>query len=100
MFQPAFLQTQYSLQELLEPKNFKSYADLDTRLKRVLGQTNQSKYKTAEDYTAKSLDEVEDEVFVQSVVEKKTTASFAKAVIDDEEDDDMSYFSKLVGDDD
>jgi hypothetical protein len=92
--------SQYSLQELLEPKNFKSYADLDTRLKRVLGQTNQSKYKTAEDYTAKSLDEVEDEVFVQSVVEKKTTASFAKAVIDDEEDDDMSYFSKLVGDDD
>ena len=92
--------SQYSLQELLEPKNFKSYADLDARLKRVLGQTNQSKYKTAEDYTAKSLDEVEDEVFVQSVVEKKTTASFAKAVIDDEEDDDMSYFSKLVGDDD
>lgn len=91
--------SEYSLKEILDPKNFKSYADLEARLKRVLGQSNQTKYKTAEDYTAKSLDEVEDEQFIQSaVVEKKTTASFATAVIDDE-DDDMSYFSNLIGDD-
>ena len=71
--------SQYSLLELLEPKNFKSYADLEARLKRVLGQSNQTKYKTAEDYTAKSLDEAEDEAFVKASVEKKTTASFAKS---------------------
>lgn len=93
--------SEYSLKEILDPKNFKDYATLEARLKRVLGQSQQTKYKTAEDYTAKSLDEVEDEQFIQSaVIEKKTTASFAAtAVIDDEEDDDMSYFSKLVGDD-
>jgi hypothetical protein len=95
--------SEFSLKEILDPKNFKDYATLDARLKRVLGQTNQNaKYKTAEDYTAKSLDAVEDEQFIQSTVaEKKTISSFAAstAVIDDEEDDDMSYFSKLVGDD-
>jgi hypothetical protein len=93
--------SEYSLKEILDPKNFKDYATLEARLKRVLGQTQQTKYKTAEDYTAKSLDEVEDEQFIKSaVVEKKTTASFAAtAVIDDDEDDDMSYFAKLVGDD-
>lgn len=92
--------SEYSLKEILDPKNFKSYADLDSRLKRVLGQTNQSKYKTAEDYTSKSLEETEDEAFVQSrVSEAKSTASFATTATADEEDDDMSYFSKLIGDD-
>ena len=93
--------SQYSLLELLEPKNFKSYADLESRLKRVLGQSNQTKYKTAEDYTAKSLDEAEDEAFVKASVEKKTTASFAKSDVpfDVEEDDDMDYFSKLINED-
>jgi len=92
--------SEYSLKEILDPKNFKSYADLDSRLKRVLGQTNQSKYKTAEDYTSKSLEETEDDAFVKSrVSEAKSTASFATTATADEEDDDMSYFSKLVGDD-
>lgn len=92
--------SEYSLKEILDPKNFKSYADLDSRLKRVLGQTNQSKYKTAEDYTSKSLEETEDEAFVKSKVsEAKSTASFATTATADEEDDDMSYFSKLIGDD-
>jgi len=92
--------SEYSLKEILDPKNFKSYADLDSRLKRVLGQTNQSKYKTAEDYTSKSLEETEDEAFVQSrVSEAKSTASFTTTATADEEDDDMSYFSKLIGDD-
>ena len=69
-------------------------------MKRVLGQNNQSKYKTAEDYTTKSLDNIEDENFIkETVAEKKTTASFATAKVDDEDDDDMSYFSKLIGDD-
>jgi hypothetical protein len=93
--------SEYSLKEILDPKNFKDYATLESRLKRVLGQSTQSKYKTAEDYTSKSLEEVEDEQFIKSTVtEKKSTASFASsAVVDDEEEDDMSYFSKLVGDD-
>jgi hypothetical protein len=88
--------SELSLKDILDPKNFKDYATLDSRLKRVLGQTTQSKFKTAEDYTAKSLEEVEDEVFLKS---KVTEAKFSAPVIDDEEDSDMDYFSKLVGDD-
>ena len=92
--------SEFSLKEILDTKNFKDYATLEARLKRVLGQNNQSKYKTAEDYTTKSLDNIEDENFIkETVAEKKTTASFATAKVDDEDDDDMSYFSKLIGDD-
>ena len=91
---------EFSLLEILNPKNFKSYADLDARLKRVLGQSNQAKYKTAEDYTAKSLDEVEDETFIKKTVSESKESSFSipSGAIDEEEDD-MSYFSNLLGDD-
>ena len=74
--------------------------NLDARLKRVLGQSNQAKYKTAEDYTAKSLDEVEDETFIKKTVSetKESLLTIPAGTIDDEEDD-MSYFSNLLGDD-
>lgn len=89
---------EYSLLDILNPKNFKSYADLDARLKRVLGQSaSQAKYKTAEDYTAKSLDEVEDEQFLKNTVAESTPFTIPAGTID-EEDEDMDYFSKLIGD--
>ena len=96
----AVWKQEFSLLEILNPKNFKSYADLDARLKRVLGQSNQAKYKTAEDYTAKSLDEVEDETFIKKTVSESKESSFSipSGAIDEEEDD-MSYFSNLLGDD-
>ena len=87
---------EFSLLEILSPKNFKSYADLDARLKRVLGQTNQARYKTAEDYTSKSLEDQEDEAFIKSSV-SETKSSFSSTDIE-EEDDDMSFFKSLIDD--
>jgi hypothetical protein len=91
--------SEYSLLEIVDPKNFKSYAELDARLKRVLGLTaSQAKYKTAEDYTAKTLDEVEDEQFMKSVTSAPKESIKIPAGTIDEEDDDLAYFNNLIGD--
>lgn len=89
--------SQHSLLELIDAKHFKTYDELNTRLTRVLGQSNQTQYKTAEAYTAKSVDSIEDEEFIQKkVVENKSTPAF---VADDSEDDsDLDYFNKLLED--
>ena len=90
--------SEYSLLSIIDPKNFKSYEDLDSRLKRVLGQNNKVKYKSAEDYTSKTIDDVEDEEFIQKkVVEKKATVA-SKPVVEDEDDEDLSYFESLLDD--
>ena len=90
--------SEFSLKEILDPKNFKDYATLDARLKRVLGQTTQSKYKTAEDYNTKSLEDVEDEKFItEKVIEKKSTAAFSTSSTD-EDDSDLDYFKNLISD--
>lgn len=94
----AIWNEEYSLSEIIDPKNFKSYAELESRLKRVLGQTVQAKYKTAEDYTAQSMESIADKAFIKEKVEKAETSS--KAIIDDEsEDSDLDYFARLVGED-
>lgn len=80
---------EYSLLDILDPKNFKTYAELDSRLKRVLGETS-SNFKSAEDYNLKSL--AEPKMAAKSL-------PFTKDEISEEEDDDLSYFSKLVGED-
>ena len=92
---------QYSLKEIVDAKSFKTYEELDARLKRVLGQNNQAKYKTAEDYTAKSVDEVEDEAFLKQATTKSATPKVTESVTSSitEDDDDMSYFDSLIGDD-
>lgn len=90
--------SQYSLKELLDPKNFKDYATLEARLKRVLGQTQQTKYKTAEDYTSQSLEQVEDQQFIQSSLQSSVIAASSSESFE-EEDDDLSYFSSLINDD-
>ena len=78
---------EYSLQEFLEPKNFKSYDDLNVRLTKVLE-------LEIEDETAGSSFGFED-------VEKQPTRTPAPlpTVSDDtdnDKDDDLSYFSKLA----
>jgi len=89
--------SQHSLKEVVDPKNFKTYGELDARLKRVLGKAPQSKYKTAEDYNDKSLEDVEDENFIKSKVTETKTISKVP-VSTDEEDDDLSYFENLLDD--
>jgi hypothetical protein len=79
---------EYSLQEFLEPKNFKSYDDLNVRLTKVLE-------LEIEDETAGSSFGFED-------VEKQPTRTPAPLPTvnsddtDNDKDDDLSYFSKLA----
>lgn len=92
--------SEYSLLELLDEKNFKDYATLETKLKRVLGlTTSATKYKSAEDYNSKALDKQEDSDFLKSRIEEtktKTETSISSSV--DEEDEDLSYFESLIDD--
>lgn len=89
----------YSLLEILDPKNFKDYATLEARLKRVLGiDQPKPKFSSAEDYTKKSLEDIEDDMFLkQTVTEPKPQASKFTPV-EEEEDDDLSYFQNLIDD--
>lgn len=88
--------SQYSLLEILDPKNYKDYATLEARLKKILGiDQPKTKYKSAEDFNAKSLDEAEDEIFLQQTVKNTSTPAFSP---DDEEDEDLDYFKNLIND--
>ena len=82
--------TLYSLQEFLDPKNYKSYAELKTKLNRVLGEEG-APMSTAESVT---LDETAPipSFPEQSQPEPQATPSTS----DSDEDDTMSYFAKLA----
>ena len=88
--------SEHSLLEIVDPKNFKTYDELKSRLTRVLGQSNQPQHKTAESYTAKSIDSIEDEEFMQKKVVEKKSAAFV--AYDSEDDGDLDYFNKLLED--
>ena len=89
--------SEYSLLDIIDPKNFKSYEDLDSRLKRVLG-SNQVKYKSAEEYTSKTIDDVEDEEFIQKKVAVQKSAPAVASTKVDDDDEDLSYFESLLED--
>lgn len=83
--------SQYSLQEIIDPKNFKSEEELEARLKKVLGVDQQKpKFKTAEESSKSRLDDVP--------TEKPKSPSKPTIADDDEDDSDLSYFESLVGD--
>ena len=77
----------YSLQEFLDPKNFKSYAELETKLNRVLGVTGIAPKTTAEDF-----DKAEDTTESPFVEEKKEPVMAT-------DDEDLSFFDKLANED-
>ena len=81
---------QHSLQEFIDPKNFKSYDELKERLHKVLmlGEANEvSKPKVPE------LDDEIPETFATPAKEA------AAAPIAEDEDDSLSFFEKLANDD-
>lgn len=88
--------TQHSLQELLDPKNFKSYAELKTKLYRVLDlaadtveQAAPSSYETDED------DDL-DLSNLKSAPAPEAAVAQTSAVADDDDDDDLSIFKELA----
>jgi hypothetical protein len=90
----AIWKKQFLLQDFLKESNFKSYEELQKKLKFVLGST--AVVKKAED-VLDDLPEIKDkEVKQESKKEKveKTQVDF------DDDDSSLSYFSKLAADDD
>ena len=82
--------TLYSLQEFLDPKNYKSYAELKTKLSRVLGEEG-APMSTAESVS------LDDSAPIPSFPEQsQPEPQAASSTSDSDEDDTMSYFAKLA----
>lgn len=79
---------EHSLKELLEPKNFKTYAELKAKLDRVLGITSASVPRSSTVEAVKA-QRIEDK-------EKEVESAFVDTL---EEDSDLDYFSALLNDD-
>ncbi len=91
----AIWNQQHSLQEFLDPKNFKSYEDLKKKLELVL------KGSPGAGVTADKLSEsrMEHEPVAEAPAPRVARAPQVKSSIPDEDDDDtLSYFSKLAED--
>lgn len=79
--------SEYSLKELMEPKNFKSYEDLEKRLNKVLGlNLTGSKSSTMENIKQSNI----------ATKEKEIEESFVDTL---EEDESMDFFAELLGED-
>ena len=80
--------SEYSLQEFLDPKNFKSYDELKAKLNRVLGLDGSSNSNTRAD-----------EIEIESAPVQKAAPAPAFAAKTDDDDDSMSFFEKLAAED-
>lgn len=87
----------HSLKDFIDPKNFKSYAELERKLKEVLGEAGQV-LTTAESV---DLDEKAPAPVAKAVEARplRQTAPKAEAAEDGEEEDTLSYFAKLAKED-
>lgn len=80
--------SQHSLLEILDPKNFKSYDELKTKLDRVIGLSspNVSRSNTMEAVKQQKIEEKESEV----------DSMFSSKSSNDESDEDLDYFAALL----
>jgi hypothetical protein len=87
----------HSLKDFIDPKNFKSYAELERKLKEVLGEAGQV-LTTAESV---DLDEKAPAPVAKAVEARplRQAAPKAEAAEDGEEEDTLSYFAKLAKED-
>ena len=83
--------SQHSLLEILDPKNFKSYDELKTKLDRVIGLSspNVSRSNTMEAIKQQKIEEKESEV----------DSMFSSKPSSDESDEDLDYFAALLDED-
>ena len=82
---------QYSLAEIVDPSNFKSYEELKSKLGMVL--QGASKVPNASTVAAQTGD-IEDDLFVSNQQSETKVVSNGS----DNDDDAMSYFAKLADD--
>ena len=91
----AIWKTEYSLAEFLDPKNFKSYEELEQRLNKALNLSGGAKPQTA-------ADDEDDEIALQRPTrqaEPPRQKEVTPPASSDEDDDDLSFFEKLAEDD-
>lgn len=92
----AIWKSESSLQEFIDPKNFKSYEELKTKLHRVLGLSGGGAQPRTTAETAPWEDSA------PTMQEPKQKAAFAKPAprleeaMDDEDDDSLAFFKKLA----
>jgi hypothetical protein len=83
----------YKLQDFVDPKNYKTYAELKAKLMRVLGETG-APMGTAESVT---LDEVRSAAPMREEAEPMAQESYTPQTSSDEDEDDtLSYFKNLA----
>lgn len=90
---------QHSLQEFLDPKNFKSYDDLKRRLEKVLGIRLDSDYTSSDDMVEKPSREPSREAPAPKMKEKSHSQDEDDDIpfsVDDSEDDDDAYFKNIL----
>jgi hypothetical protein len=86
---------QYSLNEFLDPKHFKSYEELKTKLEQVLSATGTS---TARVDRVELDDDTPRQVAAAPKAQPKPAAKRKEVDLDDD-DESLSYFAKLANDD-
>ena len=88
----ALWKKEFSLNAITAADQFKSYDDLEKRLKYVLGK------KPVQRYTADEEVAVEDDArsVAEEVVTKAVSTPTATTTVDSDEDDALSYFQKLA----
>jgi hypothetical protein len=94
---------QYSLSALVAPDQFKSYEELEKRLKQVLGQKNPSKSiasqeEELESYTQESSKENNVMMELEESYNRSKSSSSPSTIsnLTDDDDDPISYFQKLA----
>jgi len=99
----AIWKKEYSLAAVVAPDQFKSYEDLEKRLKYVLGQKGNSRVQSEEESEYDSM--VESPTIESRVVEeleqsysrsKAPSPKVKQPVADEDEDDALSYFQRLA----
>ena len=88
----ALWKRQYSLTAITAPDQFKSYDDLEKRLKYVLGKKPVNRYISDEELESES----EGLDVAEKVVTQAVATPAATTTVDSDEDDALSYFQKLA----
>lgn len=94
----AIWKSEFSLAEIVDRKNFKTYDELKRKLNDVMGLSGAPTRSATDEYRAaapKAFNETDDDVpFTDSKPAKRTSAP----VVEDDEDEDLAMFRKLAED--
>lgn len=86
---------QYALQEFIDPKNFKTYDELNAKLNRVLGKVAPT--TTAEETLIPQQEETDS--WTESVTSETESAPLSQSPQADSDDDDIAFFKSLAEED-